>query len=104
MYLYLYITVKPSEQAIGPVHKVAHPHGIAPTFLKLNLWSPGAGFIPITSTKGINQKKEGNCKKKISFMHTIRFITIFKIWVQFRVGAIPRLPIGPYKSAILISF
>ena len=37
-------------------------------------------------------------------MHTIRFITYFKIWVQFRVGAIPRLPIGPYKSAILISF
>jgi len=67
MYLYLYITVKPSEQAIGPVHKVAHPHGIAPTFLKFNLWSPGMGLIPITSTKGINQKKEGNCKKKNKF-------------------------------------
>ena len=22
-------------------------HGIEPTFLKLDLWSPGAGFIPI---------------------------------------------------------
>ena len=26
-------------------------------------------------------------------MHTQRFITFLKIWVQFRVGAIPRLPI-----------
>ena len=38
--------------------------GIAPTFLKLVLWSPGAGFIPIISTKRINQKKKENCKKK----------------------------------------
>ena len=35
-----------------------HPHGIAPTFLKLDLGSPGAGFIPITSTKVINQMKK----------------------------------------------
>ena len=34
------------------------PHGIAPTFLKLDLGSPGAGFIPITSTKVINQMKK----------------------------------------------
>ena len=33
--------------------------GIAPTFLKLELWLPGAGFIPIISTKGINQIKKG---------------------------------------------
>ena len=32
-----------------------HPHGIALTFLKL----PGAGFIPIILTKGINQIKKG---------------------------------------------
>ena len=25
-------------------------------------------------------------------MHAIRFITFFKRWVQFRVGAITRLP------------
>ena len=25
-------------------------------------------------------------------MHTKRFYTFFKRWVQFRVGAIPRLP------------
>ena len=33
--------------------------GIAPTFINLDLWSPGAGFIPIISTKGINQIKKG---------------------------------------------
>ena len=27
---------------------------IAPTFLKLDSWSPGAGYIPIISTKGKN--------------------------------------------------
>ena len=33
--------------------------GIAPSFLKLDSWSPGMGFIPIISTKGINQIKKG---------------------------------------------
>ena len=33
-----------------------HPHGIAPSFLEMDSWSLGAGFIPIISTKGINQK------------------------------------------------
>ena len=49
------------------VHLVLHPHGIAPTFLKLDLWSPGVGFIPIIiiSTKGINQIKKKNYKKKV---------------------------------------
>ena len=31
---------------------------IAPTFLKLDSWSPGAWFIPIKYTKGINQKRK----------------------------------------------
>ena len=26
---------------------VLNPHGIEPTFLKYDSWSPGAGFIPI---------------------------------------------------------
>ena len=26
---------------------VLYPHGMAPTFIKLDSWSPGAGFIPI---------------------------------------------------------
>ena len=47
---------------------VLHPHGIASTFLKLDLRSPGAGLIPIISTKGKNQiKKEKIVKKKIKF-------------------------------------
>ena len=33
--------------------------GIAPAFLKLYLWSPGASFIPIISTKGINHINKG---------------------------------------------
>ena len=36
--------------------------GIAPTFLKLDSLSPGAGFISIISTKGINQIKKGKEK------------------------------------------
>ena len=40
-------------------HLVLHPHGIVPTFFKLDLWSPGAGFNHIISTKGINQIKKG---------------------------------------------
>ena len=46
-------------------HLVLHPYGIAHTFLKFNLWSPGGGFISIILTKGINQIKKGNCKKKV---------------------------------------
>ena len=41
-----------------------HPHGIASFFLKLDLLSPGAGFIPITSTKVINQIKKDFFKRK----------------------------------------
>jgi hypothetical protein len=40
------------------VHWVLHHHGIAPTFLKSDSWSPEAGFIPIISTKGIRQIKK----------------------------------------------
>ena len=38
---------------------LVHPRGISPTRLKLDSSSPGAGFIPIISTKGINQTKKG---------------------------------------------
>jgi len=37
---------------------VLHPHGIAPTFLKLDSWSPGAGFIPIITTNVLNKIKK----------------------------------------------
>ena len=56
------------------VHLVLHPHGIAPTFLKLDSWSLGAGFIPIISTMGINKEKERKIiRKKLGFIHTKRF-------------------------------
>ena len=54
---------------------------------------PGKGFIPTITTKGINQIKKGNCKKKNKFHAYKRFITFLKILVQFCVGAIPRPPI-----------
>ena len=42
--------------------------GIAPTFLKLDSFSPGAGFNPIISTKGINRIRERKkFKKKVKF-------------------------------------
>ena len=71
------------------VHVVLHPRGIVPTFLKCNSWSPGAGVIPIISTKGINQIKKG---------------TFFKRCVQFRVGAIPRLPYNILIIVYIYSF
>ena len=46
------------------IHLVLHPHGIAPTFLKLDSWSPEEGFIPIKSNQGINQIKKGIIRKK----------------------------------------
>ena len=39
-------------------------HGIAPTFLKFDSLPPGAGFIPIISTKGIIQMKKGKLQEK----------------------------------------
>ena len=69
------------------VHVVLQPRGIAPTFLKLDSWSPGASFIPIIRDK--SYKEEKNCKKKVSY--TKRLNTFFKRLVQFHVGAIPRL-------------
>ena len=39
-----------------------------------------------------SDKERKIVRKKLSFMHTKRFNTVFKRWVQFRVGAVPRLP------------
>ena len=75
------------------VHLVLHQHGIGPTFLKLGSWSPGAGFYSYyihQENKSDNERKI--VRKKLRFMHTKRFNTFFKRWVQFRVGAIPRVP------------
>ena len=63
-----------------------HPHGIAYTFLKLDLWSARAGFIPIISIMGNKSDK----KEKESFMHTNDLIHFLKdgcnsVWLQFHV-------------------
>ena len=72
---------------------VLHPHKIAPTFLKLDSWTPGAGFILNYIHQGNKSDKEGKTvRKKLCFMHTKRFNKFSKRLVQFRVGAIPRLP------------
>ena len=47
---------------------VLNPHGIEPTFLRLNWWSPGAGFIPIITYNVLNCIQKKNVKE-ISFMH-----------------------------------
>ena len=52
------VTIKLSIIDKKNVHLVLHPHEIAPTFLKLDSWSPGAGFINIISTNGINKIKK----------------------------------------------
>jgi hypothetical protein len=57
--------------------------GIASTReLKLDSWSPGAGFIPIIFSKEKIRKTKENCKKK-SFIHTKKLIYFLKM------GAIP---------------
>ena len=66
------------------VQLVLNPHRIAPTFLKLDSWSLGTGFIPIISTKGINKIKKGNSKKKNMFYAYKKICYIFK-----NMGAIP---------------
>ena len=48
---------------------VLNPHGIEPTFLKLDSWRPVAGFIPII-TSNVLDKGRKNVRRKKSFMHT----------------------------------
>ena len=72
--------------------------GIAPTWdcthiLKIGFVVSGGGFYSYYIPQGNKSFKERKIvRKKLSFMHIKRFTTFFKIWVQFRVGAIPRLP------------
>ena len=65
-------------------------------------------FIPIIFTKGINQIKEGKLQEKVNFdayKKIVRFNTLFKIWVQSSVGAIPRLPeyVTNQKLPVIVS-
>ena len=69
-------------------------HGIEPkrdwpTFLKLDLWSLGAGFIPIITSNVLNLIKKKNSRKKNQFYaykkHLTQFLKMGSIlfWVQF---------------------
>ena len=67
--------------------------GIAPTrncthFLKIGFMVAGGGFYSYYIHHGNYSDKERNIIRK-RFMHTNRFNTFIKRWVQFRVGAIP---------------
>ena len=69
------------------VHLVLHQHWIGPTFLKLGSWSPGAGFYSYYIHQGNKSHKERKIvRKQLCFMHTKRFNTFLKRWVQFCVG------------------
>ena len=79
---------------------MSNPNGIEPTFLKLDSWSPGAGFIPIIISNVLNKLDKGikNSRKKISFLHTKKHLTQF-----LKMGSIPRLPfLWSFKFRILI--
>ena len=45
---------------------VLNPHRIEPTFLKLDLWLPGAGFIPILTYNILKLDKERKNVRKNS--------------------------------------
>ena len=87
------------------VHLALHPHGIAPTFLKLDSWSQRASFysyyIHHRNKSDIERKI---VRKKLSFMHTKTFDTFFKRWVQFRLGAIPRLPVITLGTLLFLKY
>ena len=68
---------------INQVNNIVGSLGIAPTrdlLLFCPLWNK-------------SDKERKIVRKKLSFMFIKRFNNFFQIWVQFRVGAIPRLPI-----------
>ena len=54
------------------------------TFLKLNSWSPGAGFYPIVPYNVLRYRRELNLyRKNVNFSTQLTVIRIFKKWVQF---------------------
>ena len=66
------------------VHVVLHRRGIAPTFLKFDSWSRGAGFYSYYIQQGNKSDKERKIVKiKLSFMLKKRFNTFLKRLGQF---------------------
>ena len=76
---------------------ILNPHGIEPTFLKSDSWSPGAGFIPIITYNIIKSDKErNNVRKKSVLCIQKTFNTIFKNGLNPVWGSFPRLPFKRY--------
>ena len=87
------------------VHLVFQPPGIAPTFLKLDSWSPlarGGFYSYYIHQRNISDKERKIVWKKLSFKHTKRFNTFSLKWVQSRVGAIPLTHIGSRHIFMLL--
>ena len=65
---FLSIYVQKGEgEYLHTVPMVLNPNGIEPTFLKLDSWSPGAGFISIITSNVLNLIKKKELKKKKKF-------------------------------------
>ena len=78
---------------------VLNPNGIEPTFLKLDSWSPGAGFIPIITSNildYIKEKKNSRKKKKQFYAYKKTFNAVSKNGFNLVLGSIPRLPVKTY--------
>ena len=66
------------------IHLVLHPHGIAPTFLKLDSWLPGAGFYSYYIHQGNKSDKERKIVRKNRVLCILKDKCIF-----LKMGAIP---------------
>ena len=66
---------------------VLNPKGIEPTFLKLDSWSPGAGFIPIITSNTLNYiKKKRIQEKKTVLCIQKTFNAVIKNWFNLVLG------------------
>ena len=64
------------QHVIKSVDLVLHPHGIDPTFLKLDSWSPGAGLYSYYIHQG-NKSDKSTVK---SFLFREKVITTLRIY------------------------
>ena len=65
---------------------VFNPNGIEPNFLKLDLWSPGTGFIPIIISSILNYIKEKRIQEKKTVLWLAKHLSQFLKWVQSCFG------------------
>ena len=86
MEIEFYIVIKYDSLGIAPTQNCTY-------FIKIGFVVDGVGlnsYFIHQWNKSDNERKI--VRKKLSFMHSKRFNTFSKRWVQFRVGAIPCLP------------